>query len=399
MCIVHKGFRGFRAVSPASIFGGNLIGFKPAIPYDTIHLTLTIMQDRERYFKQIKINYMKLKNFILFGLLFSFGLLYAQTDFRPGYIINMTVDTLYGDIDYRGDLLMSGLCKFRDNDNTIKDYSPNDIIAYRFIDSKYYVSREINNRRVFLEYLIKGKVNIYYMRDENGDHYYLDKEDVKLTEIPYEEGIKYVDDKQVFYESKKHIGLLNYYMQDAPEFQSRIQSLKKPEHQNLIKLAEDYHNAVCEGEKCIIYEKKQPFLKVNLEGVAGVVKFKNIDDVIDKYYFQSGVIIHFWMPRTNEKIYFKTGFLYSQPEQDGEKKTHIKVPTHIGYLAPNTYRIRPSVSIGLLSPSYSGGVAVKINKRINLGVQSWVNFDFDKAPWIPSQLFNYSILGNLYIEL
>ena len=40
MCIVHKGFRGFRAVSPASILGGNLIGLKPAIPYDTIHSTL-----------------------------------------------------------------------------------------------------------------------------------------------------------------------------------------------------------------------------------------------------------------------------------------------------------------------------------------------------------------------
>ncbi len=26
MCIVHKGFRGFRAVSPAAILGGNLIG-------------------------------------------------------------------------------------------------------------------------------------------------------------------------------------------------------------------------------------------------------------------------------------------------------------------------------------------------------------------------------------
>ncbi|RKD90185.1 hypothetical protein BC643_0521 [Mangrovibacterium diazotrophicum] len=37
MCIVHKGFRGFRAVSPASILDGNLIGLKPAIPYVTIH--------------------------------------------------------------------------------------------------------------------------------------------------------------------------------------------------------------------------------------------------------------------------------------------------------------------------------------------------------------------------
>ncbi len=36
MCIVHKGFRGFRAVSPASILGSNLISLKPAIPYNTI---------------------------------------------------------------------------------------------------------------------------------------------------------------------------------------------------------------------------------------------------------------------------------------------------------------------------------------------------------------------------
>lgn len=40
MCIVHKGFKGIRAVSPASILGSKLIGLKPEIPYDTIHLTL-----------------------------------------------------------------------------------------------------------------------------------------------------------------------------------------------------------------------------------------------------------------------------------------------------------------------------------------------------------------------
>ena len=31
--IVHAGFSGFRAVSPASILGGNLIGLQLAIPY------------------------------------------------------------------------------------------------------------------------------------------------------------------------------------------------------------------------------------------------------------------------------------------------------------------------------------------------------------------------------
>jgi hypothetical protein len=45
MCIVHKGFRGFRAVSPASILAGNLISLKPAIPYDTIHSPLAVTMD------------------------------------------------------------------------------------------------------------------------------------------------------------------------------------------------------------------------------------------------------------------------------------------------------------------------------------------------------------------
>ncbi|MFO7658726.1 MAG: hypothetical protein R6W78_16825, partial [Bacteroidales bacterium] len=118
------------------------------------------------------------------------------------------------------------------------------------------------------------------------------------------------------------------------------------------------------------------------------------------YCFQSGVIANIWMPRTNEKIYFKTGFLYSKVEDtNGKKYGYLAVPIHIGYLAPNTYKIRPSVSIGLLSPSYSGGIMIKINKQLNIGIQSWVNFGFDKVVWIPSQLYNYSVLGNIYIEL
>jgi len=47
MCIVHKGFRGFRALSPASILGGNLTGLKPAIPYDTIHSPLGVIENRQ----------------------------------------------------------------------------------------------------------------------------------------------------------------------------------------------------------------------------------------------------------------------------------------------------------------------------------------------------------------
>ena len=47
MCIIHKGFRGFRAVSPASNFGGNLIGLNTEIPYEIIHLPLAASEKNE----------------------------------------------------------------------------------------------------------------------------------------------------------------------------------------------------------------------------------------------------------------------------------------------------------------------------------------------------------------
>lgn len=61
MCIVHKGFRGKRALSSASILGGNLIGLKPAIPYDTIHSTFGAIRKKNKLVKKITI--------LLFGII------------------------------------------------------------------------------------------------------------------------------------------------------------------------------------------------------------------------------------------------------------------------------------------------------------------------------------------
>ena len=44
MCIIHKSFRGFQGLSPASILGGKLIDLKHAIPYEIIHQTLTLIK-------------------------------------------------------------------------------------------------------------------------------------------------------------------------------------------------------------------------------------------------------------------------------------------------------------------------------------------------------------------
>lgn len=284
---------------------------------------------------------MKLKVLILFIVIASASLLKAQTDFRPGYIINNAGDTIYGQIDYRGDFLMAATCRFKTTENTTTDYSPNDISAFRFIDSKYYVSKTIKDEKVFLEFLIKGKMNIYYMLDINGDHYFIEKEGTPLTELPYEEGVKYVDGTPRYYESTKHIGVLTYFMQDAPGLQPKIVDLKRPGHQNLIKLAKEYQHIVCNDTKCIVYEKKPAFVQLTIEPVWGEIKYKQFNSTTNEF----GVYVHIWAPCSNENYFIKTGAIYNKVQSNGDSLLLVKVPVLFEYMY-QAHKFKPKVSIG-----------------------------------------------------
>ncbi len=355
---------------------------------------------------------MNFKRLILFAFLLSTRLTNAQTDFRPGYIIKIPNDTIYGEIDSRGDLLMSKICKFKDTEKILYKYLPKDILAYRFMDSKYYISKIIKGKGVFLEYLIKGKVNIYYMRDDNGDHYFIEKENMELIELPYKEKYKFIGDKEVFYKSKKHIGFLNLYMQDADNLKKRIERIEKPEHQSLIKLAEDYHNIVCKDEQCIVYEKKFPFIKLSVEPFFGLTKHNGTNQFINEF----GGNIYFWAPRSNEKLYVKTGLAYHKVLEDGESKDRYKIPLQIQYLYP-AFKFRPKVSYGInvLSFEYDDyrdiGYTMSLNAGFNYYVYKSINlsvsFNSDYTPINYAVMFeelgfniiSYSINFGLYIEL
>ena len=240
--------------------------------------------------------------------------LMSQNEFRDGYIINNSGDTLFGQVNYRGELFMARECIFKDTiSNTSKTLLPDDIAAYRFVNGKYYVSKEIGDNKVFLEFLINGEVDIYFWRNKYGDHYFIENDKTGLTEIPYNEGIKYIDNKPVYLESTKHTGVLLYYMQDAPELQSQIKSMKKPDHKNLTRLAEDYHNIVCKDEDCIIYESNKKPIEFELYIEGGYLKlyFDNVSTVLkQKDPLNLNLSFYVSMPRVNENLYFKTGIQY-----------------------------------------------------------------------------------------
>ncbi len=342
---------------------------------------------------------------LIFVLMTQF--LQAQTDFRAGYVIDAKNDTLIGDIDYRGDISMGESCTFKPN-NTKKvvEYAPKDIVGYRFKDDRCFVSKVINGKTVFLEFLIKGKVNIYYLRNRDHDYYFIEKESQQLVELPYKQVLDYTESRLLVNQSKKYIGILMYYMQDAPRFRDRITKMQQPNHETLIELAKDYHNAVCKDESCIIYKRKIPVVSVNLELVGGFTNYYNLDYIIDKNYPTVGVLAHFWLPRTNEKLYFRTGVVYSRVRIDNNVGSVYKIPLQVEYVYPKG-RIKPRFAYGInvygsiaTDVGVMAGLTTTLTKKININFNYDANFTPNEYLFvIPANFFAYTFSVGLSMKL
>ncbi|MEN8155506.1 MAG: hypothetical protein ABFS10_01025 [Bacteroidota bacterium] len=321
---------------------------------------------------------MRLKLIPLFLLVISAGTLHAQQDFRPGYVILHSGDTLRGEINYASPASLSVTCRFRQG-TEVRDYFPHEIAAYRFEDSKYFVSKELENRKLFLEYIIKGELDIYFLSDKGRWRYFVQKRGADLTELTYNEEEVVIEGKELLYKSKQHVGVLTYYMHDAPQLQSRINNFGQPGHKNLTELAEDYHNLVCEESQCVIYEKEKTYFKVTLEPFADVQLYR---DSFNPGLFGAGLHVYMWRVPRSENIRFKTGleFIYTQYDSiDFEMSTsglmlNIKIPLQIQYTYPS-HLIKPKVGVGLNLYSWYGPT-INTNLGVNIRLTSNIELSF-----------------------
>lgn len=296
--------------------------------------------------------------FLLASFILSLPLsIQAQHDFRNGYVITNGNDTLYGLIDSKDCRSNSHSCHFKQSQNdTSIVFTPKDIQAYRIIDDRYYVAKTVDTedakKDLFLEYLIKGQANIYYYRDHLGDHYLIDKQGSTLKEVVYKKEEVVIDHVTRLIESTKHIGILKAYLSDCPEIFYRIESLKKPDHDNMIALAKDYHQKICNNDSCIIYAQKKPPIRVAVEPTIGFFRFK----YSEQFYIGKGAILHFWLPRSSERLYFRTGYLYSKAILDthydeegvlvGKEIFLHKIPLQFEYIGPGKV-FQPRLSYGI----------------------------------------------------
>jgi len=301
------------------------------------------------------------------------NVLYAQADFRSGYILLNANDTLRGEIDYSGDVKMALRCRFRLGANAeVKEYKPQDIVGYRFDNSKFFVTKEIETGTYFLEFLIKGKLNVYSFWDEGGVNYYIEKEGYKLMELPYKQYTEATNGKYYQYKSEKHKDRLRYYLKDAKELYPEIESIEQPDRKSLITLAKDYHHFVCKNDSCIVYEKKFKKSKMAFEVLVGLNHFPKELAVANAWYFEKGVLFYISLNTNNENVYFKTGLKHLRLKSQDEKEEadYLKIPLQFQYLFPKSI-IRPKFFGGLnlylpFGVSYALGIGanVQLNEHV-----------------------------------
>ena len=220
--------------------------------------------------KTNKLSFLSIFLFLL--IILPFNKLKAQEIFKPGYIITNASDTVNGYIQGIDNNLYRKCIFKKDLNAQIVEYLPGQIQAYRFVDNgKFFISKEIQlaegTKVLFLEYLIKGKVSVYYMTDKT-EHLFIEKENekiIELTEIPV---LDKTPEGVPFYRPNKFTGKLKYYLSDCPAIYKEIDDVKLYPKQ-LVKLTKGYHDKVCSTEQCVIFERKEEPVRLRFGFVAG----------------------------------------------------------------------------------------------------------------------------------
>jgi hypothetical protein len=233
----------------------------------------------------------------------------AQNNFKPGYYICHDKDTIKGEINVLGYNNLKNSCPFRkSSSDPITNLSPNEINTYVIIDDRQFESKEVYGEIIFVETLVKGKLNLYFQYIENDPVFFMENADTPIMAIPYDEGIKYDEAGNAsYYKSKKHIGILLAFMKDGSnKIHNKIKNIPQPQKSNLINIVSLYNSEFSDDEAQASYIANHKKNNWSIEPVLGLRKFQGITKYIPEY----GFYLNFTSPKT-ENIQLKIGYLHN----------------------------------------------------------------------------------------
>jgi hypothetical protein len=206
--------------------------------------------------------------------------LVAQINYQPGLIIDNEGNTTQGYLKSYSPQKVAREITFKSEKSAkAKTYLPGEIKGFKYDDGRYYVSKELGvgstSEIVFLEFLTEGEANLYFLRDEKGQRFFIEREG--LVELKLIKKKVQVSDN--VYEKKEEVfrKALREELDDSPEIQQAI-NVVPFDHDSLIDLTVKYHDYVCDdvNQECIVYRKDTKndlYLGVEIEHMAASLGF------------------------------------------------------------------------------------------------------------------------------
>jgi hypothetical protein len=197
---------------------------------------------------------------ILFACLFTINI-YAQSEFLPGYIIENSGTKVNGWIKIGSAKDNSKKCIFKPALSTkITEYSPYDILCYKVDTLSMFKSFDITDngskKRVFLEYLLKGRLNllIYSKRAASNPRFFIEKADSNFIELENTTDIELKNGGQNIRVNEEYKTTLKRYLYDCPPVIPQLRK-SKFETKSLLELSKTYNNLTCPGEQCLTFKR------------------------------------------------------------------------------------------------------------------------------------------------
>ena len=321
------------------------------------------------------------KRTILLTFAFCFTTLcFSQGDFRKGYIVNSTGDTIFGFVQYKDGHLANRKCAFSENGKeTMAIFEPKDIKAYGFANGKAFETRKVKIEdeimmAVFLEVKIRGLVSLYkyekyLLVQRNADSLQRLSNDKTEQIMPGKTTMKY---------SNQHIAILNTLLFDCPELRERTQKVQLVER-HITELIEDYNK--CMGDNAAIYNATKPWVKFNFGITGGLhmsmlkiesLSFTNIAGTYDmtKTPFL-GISMDLLAPRLSEHLSFHSDILYLNPTYRKSNVVRYSTSREENEIRINVHQIK--IPIGF---RYTFFPQKKTTCYLNIGGSSTLNVDY-----------------------
>lgn len=270
------------------------------------------------------------------------------------------------------------------------------------------MSREIkeSNGKVnwyFLEFLVDGEIDLFTI--SGSCRYFIKKENQELLELNDNiKSIQNIDGENYMVYNKNYLGYIRAYMSEAPQLFPKIDKMDRLNQRDLVNLSVDYHNAICNDYKCVNYTKNIPKLTYKLELMSGVTYHNNY------YTPQVGFLVHMWRPLKNEKLYLKTGIIYSDKphwkkhyNKEDECDYSIKFPISFQYVFGKR-DFKPTIALGwptgiFLISSFQSGFIYSFSEKFELSLNASVDGLIALPSNLHKELYNNTLGHSINIGL